>query len=176
VKADAKRTYLRPVESRDRSEFLALMRDSKAMHAPWITPPLTERTFDLYLARTLRDDHEGYLVCRKDDDTIAGVININSIVRGSFLSASLGYYAVRTQCGRGLMAEGLGQIVQLCFGSMGLHRLEANIQPNNRRSIALVKRCGFVLEGLSRDFLYIEGGWRDHERWATYDRRDTLSP
>lgn len=177
MKADASvwRCYLRPVESRDRREFLMLMRDSKDMHAPWITPPITERSFDLYLARTLRDDHEGYLVCRKDTDSIAGVININNIVRGSFLSASLGYYAARVETGRGLMVEGLRQIVLLAFGPLGLHRLEANIQPDNHRSIALVKRCGFVLEGLSRDFLYIDGAWRDHERWAIIDQRHTLS-
>ena len=95
----------------------------------------SERSSSIWRA-TQRDDHEGYLVCRKDNDAIAGVINVNNIVRGSFLSASLGYYAVRTESGRGLMAEGLRQIVQIAFGPLGLHRLEANIQPTNHRSIA----------------------------------------
>jgi len=52
------------------------------------------------------------------------------------------------------------------FVTMKLHRLEANIQPRNAASIAVVKRAGFSLEGYSRRYLKIGGRWRDHERWA----------
>jgi ribosomal-protein-alanine N-acetyltransferase len=74
------------------------------------------------------------------------------------------------------MTDGLRRAVAHAFHSLGLHRLEANIQPDNVRSIALARRAGFVQEGYSRRFLYIEGAWRDHERWAIYDERDTLLP
>ncbi|MEQ8861076.1 MAG: GNAT family protein [Pseudomonadales bacterium] len=172
----ALRVYLRPVTRRDRSEFLDLMQRSRVLHDPWIQPPLSNLNFHNYLARTHRDDHEGLLVCCRDSDAIAGVININNIVRGSFLSASLGYYAGAPYVNRGYMREGLELVKSYAFRNLGLHRLEANIQPDNAGSIALVKRCGFVYEGLSPRFLYIAGAWRDHERWTAYDPRPTLNP
>jgi ribosomal-protein-alanine N-acetyltransferase len=57
-------------------------------------------------------------------------------------------------------------VLELAFDVLGLHRVEANIQPANAASIALAKRCGFRMEGFSPEFLYIAGAWRDHERWA----------
>jgi len=170
------RIYLRTVGTEDRVEFLKLMRQSQQLHHPWISPPLTEAGFTGYLARTRRDDHEGLLICNKHDDAITGVININNIVRGSFLSASLGYYVGAPYVGQGLMREGLDLVKNYAFYTLGLHRLEANIQPENVRSIALVTQCGFEREGLSPNFLYIDGQWRDHERWTIVHNRPALRP
>jgi ribosomal-protein-alanine N-acetyltransferase len=97
---------------------------------------------------------------------LVGVVNVNEIVRGLFQSAYLGFYAFTPYQGRGHMSAGIGMAIARAFGNDGLHRLEANIQPGNLRSIALVKRLGFRLEGLSRRYLKISGRWRDHERWA----------
>lgn len=168
------RTYLRSVAATDRPEFLDLMRSSQALHHPWISPPLTDLSFNAYLARTQQDDHEGMLVCRAADDAIVGVINLNTIVRGSFLSATLGYYVGAPYSGLGLMREGLEQVKALSVQQLGLHRLEANIQPGNQRSIALVAQCGFAAEGLCRDYLFIDGRWRDHQRWAWIHDRSGL--
>lgn len=173
MKAEA-RVHVRPVTKGDADEFLALMQASRSLHDPWISPPLTKRAFDAYLTRTAQDDHEGLLVCRSDSAGIVGVINLNNIVRGSFQNASLGYYVGKPYAGQGYMTEGLRAAVQFAFKNLGLHRLEANIQPNNAPSINLVKRCGFQHEGFSPRFLFIAGAWRDHERWAIYHPRDTL--
>lgn len=170
------RVYIRAVTERDRAEFLKLMRISQHLHHPWIAPPVTDGAFTGYLARTRRDDHEGLLICNKHDDAIAGVININNIIRGSFLSASLGYYAGAPYAGQGLMREGLDLVKGYAFYTLGLHRLEANIQPDNDRSIALVRQCGFEKEGVSANFLYINGRWRDHERWTVVHDRRALRP
>ena len=101
-----------------------------------------------------------------DGGEIAGVVNVSEIVRGSFQSAYLGYYAFEPFAGRAFLYRGLCAVISHCFGKLKLHRLEANIQPANARSIALVKGLGFRREGLSPRYLKICGRWRDHERWA----------
>ena len=172
----AERVFIRDVSGRDKSEFLALMRCSRHLHEPWISPPITDSAFRGYLDRANSDDHEAQVICLTSNRAIVGVININNIVRGSFLSASLGYYVGAPYAGQGYMREGLELVKHYAFGKLGLHRLEANIQPENEKSIGLVRQCGFEREGLSKAFLYVAGSWRDHERWTTYHPRSTLHP
>lgn len=172
--AAAERVLIRPPQSSDRAEFIGQMRASEHLHRPWIFPPTNHAAFDEYLRRIGTDDHFGFLICERASGRIAGVININNVVRSAFLSASLGYYAVAALAGRGYMQDGLRLVVEHAFRSLRLHRLEANIQPANERSKALVRVSGFRLEGLSPDFLFIDGAWRDHERWAIVDTRRGL--
>ena len=169
------RVYLRPVKRKDRNEFIAAMQISASLHDPWIAPPASRETFNSYLRRVERDDHIGLLVVHKASDAIAGCFNINNIIRGSFLSATLGYYVSAPFAGRGYMHEALQLVVDYAFRGLGLHRLEANIQPGNRRSIALVRRSGFRKEGTSPEFLFIDGAWRDHERWTRVDHRPSMN-
>ncbi len=140
-------------------------RQSRALHRPWTYAPEDAEAFSAYLERC-RTSIDASLVCRREDDAIAGVMNVNNIVMFGFRSAALGYYGFEPFAGQGYMAEGLQLVLRRAFGELGLHRLEANIQPGNTRSIALVKTAGFRLEGYSPRFLKIGGRWRDHERWA----------
>ncbi len=95
-----------------------------------------------------------------------GVVNVIEIVRGALQGAYLGYYLFHPFGGRGYMTDGLRLVIDRAFGELALHRLEANIQPDNKRSIRLVKRLGFRREGRSPRYLKVGGRWRDHERWA----------
>ncbi|MGW0568654.1 GNAT family N-acetyltransferase [Streptomyces tauricus] len=158
---------IRPFTLEDGSEFTARVRESKGLHQPWLFPPGTPAAYTSYARRLIDDPTKaGFFVCEKDGGGIAGFININNIVEGAFLCGALGYGAFAHAAGRGLMSEGLDLVVRYAFDTLGLHRLEINVQPGNAASIALARRCGFRLEGFSPDFLLIDGAWRDHERWA----------
>jgi ribosomal-protein-alanine N-acetyltransferase len=152
------------------------MHSSRALHANWINPPTSGPAFAQYIGRIHRDDHEGYVVGRYQDDAIVGVFNLNNIIRGTFLSATMGYYVGAPYVSQGYMLEGLELLKQHACSALGLHRLEANIQPTNTRSINLVKRGGFSREGLAPGFLYIDERWRDHERWSYVHPRVSLLP
>lgn len=151
---------------RDAREFLAAMKGSAAMHRGLVSPPRTPGAFAKYLERCGRENFAGFLVRRKDDGALVGVVNLSEIVRGSFHSAYMGYYGVSGACGGGLMTAGVALVVSHAFKKTKLHRVEANVQPSNARSIELVKRLGFRMEGYSPRYLKIAGRWRDHERWA----------
>ena len=161
-----RRVYLRAPRPSDRDEFLRLVRASRDLHRPWVYAPETAREFAAHLVRCGRATERCFLVCRRSDDALAGTYNVSQIARGFFESAYLGYYAFQTTAGQGLMAEGLELVLRHCFRRLKLHRLEANIQPDNERSKRLVERAGFSYEGYSPRYLKIGGRWRDHERWA----------
>ena len=170
----APRTFFRPVNAADRREFLALTQDGRDFHSPWIKPPLTAHTFRAYLRRNERDDHLGFAICLRDGGEMVGVVNINHILGGALRSGTVAYFAAKQHAGKGYMREGLTQVKEHAFQELRLHRLEANIQPGNTASQALVRGCGFDLEGVAPRFLYINGVWRDHERWAAVDEREEL--
>ncbi|SDJ54027.1 GNAT family N-acetyltransferase [Streptomyces indicus] len=166
--ATGPRVGIRPLTYADGEAFTTFARASRALHHPWLAPPLTDEQFTVYAQRLIEDPaRAGFLVCENDSGRIAGYININNIVQGAFRNGALGYGAFAHAAGQGLMTEGLRLVIAYAFAPpLDLHRLEINVQPLNAASIALARRCGFRLEGFSPGFLYIDGAWRDHERWA----------
>ena len=166
--------YLRLPVLQDARPFLAAARASRSLHQNWVRPPQTVDAFASYVERYAEDfavapgsaRQVGWLLCRRDDHVLLGVFNLSEIVRGAFQSAYLGYYAFSPNAGQGYMAEGLALVLRMAFRTLKLHRIEANIQPQNQRSVALVRAAGFAREGYSRRYVKIAGRWRDHERWA----------
>ncbi|MBV9941400.1 MAG: GNAT family N-acetyltransferase [Solirubrobacterales bacterium] len=159
------RVSVRPPTPADREAYLAAMHESRELHRPWLAAA-TGESFETLLRHVEDERFDPMLVCRIGDGAIVGFINISEIVRGGFQSAFLGYGGVAAYAGQGYMSEGLELVLARAFTELGLHRLEANIQPGNRASIALVQGAGFVREGFSERYLKIAGRWRDHERWA----------
>ena len=160
------RVTLRPANSGDEAEFLDLVHASARLHHPWMSLPATPEDFQAYIRRYEQRREESLLICLRSTGAIAGLVNINSIIRGRFQCGSLGYAAFAPTAGNGYMTEGLGLVVRYAFEQLRLHRLEANIQPGNHASLNLVRRLGFRREGCSPEMLFIDGAWRDHERWA----------
>ncbi|MCW3474109.1 GNAT family N-acetyltransferase [Limobrevibacterium gyesilva] len=155
---------IRPVAYADGPALIRAHVESRALHTPWAEPFTDMAGFKSWFATTLSDRKVSMVA--EYEGRIAGLINLNEIVRGGFLSAYLGYHGMAGVTGRGVMTEAVRLTVAHAFGPLGLHRVEANIQPGNARSLALVQRLGFRCEGFSPRYLRIAGAWRDHERWA----------
>lgn len=157
----------------DQEAFIQAMKFSRALHYPWVEAPCFEVDFTAYIKKYNQPNNISYLILA--DESIAGVINLNEIVRGCFQNAYLGFYGVVGFENKGIMSQGLKLVLKAAFEKHGLHRLEANIQPDNVNSIRLVSRNGFRKEGFSPRYLKIAGHWRDHERW-TITIEDYLAP
>lgn len=147
-------------------DLIAGVNRSHVLHRPWVFAPSNHEEFANYVERIQSGRTLGFLLRRNSDQQAAGVINISEPVMGVFRSAYLGFYAFAGFERQGYMKEGLALVLDTAFGELGFHRLEANIQPANLTSAALVGRLGFRKEGFSPRYLFIDGAWRDHERWA----------
>lgn len=160
------RVALRRPSARDADEFIRRALDSRQLHQPWVAPATTPELYDAYLQRCRRRDMHGFLIHERSGGRLCGFVNISNVVGGAFRSGYLGYAAFAGGVGHGYLSEGLTLVLRYAFDSLGLHRLEANVQPDNAASLRLVERCGFRREGYSPRYLFIDGAWRDHERWA----------
>jgi ribosomal-protein-alanine N-acetyltransferase len=148
-----------------RERWLAAVARSKNLHHPWVFPASTTWQFNQRLKR-YRGGNNVSLLAIDDSDELIACVNLNEIVRGAFQSAYVGYFVFEPFAGKGLMRQAMELVIDHAFHELGLHRVEANIQPSNHRSLKLVKSLGFRHEGFSPRYLKIEDEWKDHERFA----------
>jgi ribosomal-protein-alanine N-acetyltransferase len=145
---------------------------NRAHFQPW-DPPLPQGWGTLaHEEARLRDGDEAFragqalrwwLIGADRRDAVIGNVHLSAIVRGAFQSCHLGYTIDARHEGQGLMTEALSAVVEAAFApAINLHRLQAAVQPSNLRSLALLARLGFSEDGLARDYLFINGQWRDH--------------
>lgn len=156
---------LEPLQLGHESAFLAAVERSRDLHHPWVAPPATAEAFRAAVAKADGERNLSFLAINDAADPV-GCINLNEVVRGAFQSCYLGYYAFAPFAGTGRMKQAMTLVIGKAFTDLALHRLEANIQPGNAASIALVQSLGFRHEGFSPRYLHIDGGWRDHKRYA----------
>jgi [ribosomal protein S5]-alanine N-acetyltransferase len=161
-----KLVFLRPPLRADLAEYTALRKKSARFYRGLVNSFKGKKQFTDFLRRSPDGGYFRFFICGNDDGRITGSISLFLIERGSFWSACVGYMIGAPYARRGCATEALRLILSFAFDQLKLHRVEANIQPGNVPSIALVKRTGFQKEGYSPRFLKICGKWRDHERWA----------
>ena len=154
------------------ADMVNYFRRNRAHLAPW-EPPFNRAMFtQAFWRRRLRDNRRE---CQKNQSLrlvafhrqqpagpAIGMINFSGFAQGVSMSCHLGYSIDVAQQGRGLMREALTVAIGHVFEHMRRHRISANYMPSNHRSARLLARLGFVVEGYARDYLYIDGGWRDH--------------
>jgi [ribosomal protein S5]-alanine N-acetyltransferase len=165
-KLKGKLVFLRRPEPEDEAEFLAKARQSRGFHRGLMRLALTHDEYIRYVDRQNSEVTKGFFICGNSGESIVGVINLSQIFHGPLKSAYLGYGLFADFTGCGYATDAVRLMARYAFDELKLHRIEANIQPENTPSIRLVERLGFAKEGFSPKYLKINGRWRDHERWA----------
>lgn len=155
---------VRPLTGDDAPVFLAQAEESSRFHQKWIKLPTDPDAFERYLSRFDDENAFCFVVC--DADTIVGSVSLTGIEREPYHRGRLGYGVFEQYARMGYMSLGLERVIRLAFENFRLHRLEADIQPENNPSKRLIKKMGFTCEGISQRFICINGEWIDHERWA----------
>jgi ribosomal-protein-alanine N-acetyltransferase len=97
---------------------------------------------------------------------IVGQLTVSSIVWGSAMMATLGYWVDKDRAGRGIAPTAVAMATDHCFSVLGLHRMEINIRPENGPSLRVVEKLGFRDEGFRQRYLHINGEWADHRSFA----------
>lgn len=161
--------FLRPFEPGDAAELLSIHQANREAFDPFM-PLRTEAYFTwdgqqaqiaADQARWEADQAYAFAICRQT--SIVGRVALSNVVRGAWLSATLGYWVDARAQGQGVATEAVKLAVRAAFEGLNLHRLQAAIMPRNAASLRVVQKAGFVYEGLAPYYLEIHGVWEDHQ-------------
>ncbi|MES2854229.1 MAG: GNAT family N-acetyltransferase [Bdellovibrionota bacterium] len=157
--------------SGEATNVLEYFKENRQFHAA--TSPFFPEVFyteEFWIGRleTSREEFDrdqsvrAFIALTSDPDKVIGSMSLSQIVRGPFQACYLGYSLAKTAEGKGLMSESLALLIGYAFETMRLHRIMANYLPENERSGKVLTGLGFHTDGLSREYLFIDGKWRDH--------------
>jgi ribosomal-protein-alanine N-acetyltransferase len=164
------RVYLRPPQIGDWSDWARLRAASRDFLTPWeptwTSDELTRLAYRRRLRRYQRDARDGFgyafFIFHQGSDELLGGLTLSNVRRGVTQSCSLGYWMGRPFAGQGYMKDAVRALLPFVFHDLGLHRLEAACLPSNEPSKAVLAAAGFTEEGYAREYLRINGAWRDH--------------
>jgi [ribosomal protein S5]-alanine N-acetyltransferase len=178
---ESERLTIRLADADDASDLIAYDRRNAAHLAPWEPRRNPALAYDLEWRRSAlaqrRGDAEAdrghaFLARIRDGERtgeIVASVTLSNVVRGPFQACHLGYSVDAAHEGHGIAFEAVGAVVRFAFAELRLHRVMANYQPGNERSGKLLRRLGFTVEGYARDYLFIDGAWRDHVLTALFN-------
>lgn len=173
--------YFRYPRESDRMMWLQIRQASRHVHEPWEPAPVPgfdpwgESAFELALNSCNLPDRQRFLVFDRTSHELVAQIGLSQIFRGPFNNAVMGYWGSSLHAGRGYVSAGVRLVLSHAFApptfsgglwGLGLHRVEANVIPENHASIRVVRAAGMRLEGFSPRYLQIAGSYRDHLRFA----------
>lgn len=163
---------LRPISRQDRAVWLEVRSRNAGWLAPWEATPPAEggrvMTFSQMVRSLRKQARQGTMLpfAVTYDGRLVGQVTVGGITWGSLCSAHVGYWVDQRVAGRGVMPTAVALAADHCFRTVGLHRLEVNIRPENTASLRVVEKLGFREEGTRSAFLHIAGAWRDHRSFA----------
>lgn len=178
VKLECGDLILRPIKLRDQGEWTRVRARNAAWLEPWeASSPAGPGQLPTYagMVRALnRQAREAaalpFIITERIPGVfrpaIVGQLTVSSIVWGSAMSATLGYWVDQGRAGRGIVPTAVAMATDHCFQTLGLHRMEINIRPENTASLRVVEKLGFRDEGLRPRYLHINGRWADHRSFA----------
>jgi [ribosomal protein S5]-alanine N-acetyltransferase len=183
------RLLLRPLQEADRTAYLAMQRASEAYFARYAPPLPGEDDPDVRFTNMLRRSREGFssgsaarlaAFLRSDPGEMVGQVNLADIIRSATLRANMGWRIAEAHTGRGLATEAVGALVRMALrseteGGLGLHRVEAAIQPANAASLRVAAKVGFTQFGFARRLIRLAGTWTDHILFSI-DTEDLAPP
>ncbi|MBX3446315.1 MAG: GNAT family N-acetyltransferase [Parvibaculaceae bacterium] len=166
--------YLRAPQLTDFPQWSELRERSRAFLTPWeptwgpddLTKPSFRRRLRRYQREIREDQAYPFFIFREEDDALLGGCTLSGVQRGVQQSCTLGYWAGEDHAGRGHVTAAVRALIPFVFEELKLHRLQAACLPENERSRAVLRKCGFTEEGIARGFLRINGAWRDHVVYA----------
>ena len=170
VRLEGGRVFLRPPRGADWSDWAAVRQESREFLEPWeptwsedaLSRPAFRRRLHGHRSEWQRSTGYAFLIRRRDDEALLGGLTLSNVRRGVAQSASLGYWIGRPFARQGYMTESLALVLDFAFDRLGLHRVEGACLPTNGASRGLLTKSGLKEEGYLRQYLRIDGEWRDH--------------
>lgn len=169
---------LRPIRYRDKREWTEVRSRNSEWLAPWEASnpapggglPNYRQMVASLNAQARQASALPFLITERvpelREPRIVGQLTVSSIIWGSGMMATLGYWVDRERAGRGIAPTAVAMATDYCFTQLGLHRMEINIRPENGPSLRVVEKLGFRDEGYRERYLHINGSWADHRSFA----------
>jgi [ribosomal protein S5]-alanine N-acetyltransferase len=169
------RMTLRPPEASDAAAYEAAYEASRDFWRPW-TPTIdvdAETSFSRLIDRHekgMRDGTQFRLLGFVSDGRLAAIVGLSEVVRGAFECAYAGWRISAPLCNQGLATESVTALLDFAYAppphGLALHRVQANVRPDNVPSLRVAEKAGFRREGLALRYLQIAGRWEDHVMFA----------